>query len=269
MNDDEDPFDFNGSLGNSNFREDSGKRKKASSGKGGPTTDQFKNSDSYLFARERSLEFGGRSKWASLFKSGFSDISQLMYAYCFNQIMAIGRLIQEKDDENDHGNRMIAVKNYPGALALIEFNEKHPFKSLVRFSKEIIFSPDKKTVTLNIREFISERDARWVKKFYAMRFYLVMTQVADMAWVADSKSYQPVVEYLEVLSKCTDSEWLVRNSTPVTVTLETSFDEPAFTLPGTAVVVAIGVEFSTSVISGKPSVNPGSGSLAIVGCFTE
>ena len=269
MNDDEDPFDFTGSLGNSNSDDDYGKRKRYNSGKGGPTSEQFKNSESYSFARERSLEFGGRSKWASLFKLGLSDIGHLMHAYCFNQIMATGRLIQQKDGENEHGNRMIAVKNYPGALALINFNERYPFRSLVRFTKEIIFSPDKKTVTLNIPEFISERDARWIKKFYAMRFYLVISQVSDMAWDTDSKSYQPVVEFLEVLSKCTVSDWIIRNSMPVNLSLEASFDEPALPLPGTAVVVAIGVEFSTSVFSGQPYVNPRSGSLAVVGCFTE
>ena len=189
-------------------------------------------------------------------------------AYCFNQIMATGRLIQQKDEENEHGNRMIAVEKLSGCTCIDKFQRASPVqKPCTVYEGNHLFSSDKKTVTLNIPEFISERDARWIKKFYAMRFYLVISQVSDMAWDTDSKSYQPVVEFLEVLSKCTVSDWIIRNSMPVNLSLEASFDEPALTLPGTAVVVAIGVEFSTSVFSGQPYVNPRSGSLAVVGVF--
>jgi hypothetical protein len=264
-----DPFDLNGSSGNSRSYYDPATGKHITSGKGGPSSKLFWNSPNYERARERSNEFGGRSKWAALFKISLSDIKHLMHERCFNNIMAAGRLIQEKDENGTQGFRTISVNNFPEALSMIDFNESHPFRSIIRVNYEIIFSPDKKTITLKIKGFIPDKDARWVKKFNALKFYMVIAQVADMAFNPDTKIYQPVVVDLELLSKCMFSDWIVRNSLPVDITLEASFEMPAFTCPGTVAVVALGVEFSTSMVMNQPYVTPRSGSVAIVGCFTD
>ena len=264
-----DPFDLNGSSGNSRYYDDPATGKRITSGEGGPSSTQFWNSPNYERARERSNEFGGRSKWAALIKISLSDIKHLMHEHCFNKIMAVGRLIQEKDEDGKQGFRTVSVKNFPEALSTIDFNESHPFGSIIRLNYEIILSPDKKTVTLKIKGFIPGRDARWVKKFFALRFYLVIAQVADMAFNPDTKIYQPVVVDLELLSRCTVSDWIVRNGEPVDVNLEASFEMPAFACPETAVVAALGVEFSTSMVMNQPYITPRSGSVAIVGCFTD
>jgi len=46
------------------------------------------------------------------------------------------------------------------------------------------------------------------------------------------------------------------------VNLEASFDQPAFTLPGTTVITAMGVEYSTELFLGRPYVKSRSGSMA-------
>jgi hypothetical protein len=102
-----------------------------------------------------------------------------------------------------------------------------------------------------------------------VRLYLVIAQTSDMAWNPLNKQYEPVVPDLEVLSCKVVSEWMYNNSIPVDVNLPVSLDDPAFSIPGTAVVVAMGVEFALSAINGQPYALPNSGSMAIVKCYAE
>lgn len=263
------PFDFTGSFGNLRVYDDPATGKRIIAEKGGPTSDQFWNHPNYAMARENIKEFGGRSSWSSLLKKSLSDIGHLMYVRCFNQIMTAGYHILKQDNTGKIGFRNIAVSNDPAVLLDLDFNKRCPFRSVIRNIYETSLSPDKKTVTLRIPNFISSRDAQWITKFVAVRFYLVIAQVADMAWNTVTNAYEPVVSDLEVLSKCMVSDWFGRNSQPAEVSLEASFDQPAFTLPGTAVIAAMGVEFSTELFLGQPYVKSRSGSMAIVGCYTE
>ena len=70
-----------------------------------------------------------------------------------------------------------------------------------------------------------------------------------MAYNQENQKWEPVVEGLELLSKKVVSDWMCKNSTPQDVNLSISLDEPAFSLPGTAVVVALGVEFALTSYS--------------------
>jgi hypothetical protein len=269
MADEKDPFDLNGTFGDYRIYVDPSIGKRVVSRTGGPTPEQFKKDPNYARARERSNEFGGRSKWASTFKMSLSDLSHLMHVRCYNQIMTGGYLIQQKEPDGIHGFRTISVINNPGALAMIEFNKRHPFRNLIQVDHKVNLSPDKTTVTLSIPGFITSRDLRWEKKFLAVRIYMVIMQLADFAWNPVLKVYQPVVPDLEVLSQCTVSDWIYQNSVPNDVLLQASFEEPAFTSPGTSVIVAMGVEFSLQSFNKQPYVTPGNGSMAIVGYFPE
>jgi hypothetical protein len=99
--------------------------------------------------------------------------------------------------------------------------------------------------------------------------YLVIAQISDVAYNAENQKWEPVVSDLELLSKKTVSEWMVYNSIPQDVNLTVSLNEPAFSLPGSAVVVALGVEFSLSKSNGQPFALPHNGSMAIVGCYNQ
>ena len=263
------PFDFTGSFGNLRVYDDPATGKRIIAEKGGPTAEQFWNHPNYAMARENIKEFAGRSTWASLLKKSLSDIGHLMYVRCFNQIMSAGYHILQQDDISTVGSRNIAVSNDPAALLGLDFNKRCQFKTVLRKIYETSLSPDKTTVTLSIPNFVTSRDTQWITKFVAVRFYLVIAQISDMALNTVINAYEPLVRDLEVLSKCKHSDWFMRNSQPAEVNLEVSFDQPALTLPGTAVIAAIGVEFSTELIFGEPCVKSRNGSMAIVGCYTE
>jgi hypothetical protein len=264
-----DPSDPNGSSGDMRSYYDPSLRKYIRSRKGGPSGGQFWSNPKYKVAQENTNEFGGRSKWASLLKMSLSDISHLMHVRCFNKIMGGGQLIQEKEVDGVHGFRSISVINNPMALEMIDFNHFNPFPGVFRANYETTLSEDKSTVTLEIPGFIPSRDARWEENYSAVRIYLVIAQISDVVWDGVNKKYLPLIPDLELRSKCTVSEWMVKNFLPVDVSLKASFEEPALSSPGSAVVVALGVEFSTSVFNGQPYVSRGSGSAAIVGCFTS
>ena len=220
-------------------------------------------------ARAYARELGGRSKWGSLLKQSLSGIRHLMFARCWGKIMATGKLIRRQDATIPLGNRDVLVSTDPGVLTQIDFSERQPFRSVIRDNYVINLSSDKRIVTLGIPGFIPANDAWWVTKYYAVRLYLIVAQIADMVWNPVIQMYEPVVPDLELLSRKVVSGWMFNNSIPIDVNLSVLLDDPAFSKPGTVVVVAVGVEFSLSAIDGQPVVMPHYGSMAIVKWYTE
>jgi len=183
--------------------------------------------------------------------------------------MAGGKIIQQQDKTGTKGMHRIEVGKDLATIALIEFNEPHPLRIVIRDCYAIDFLPDKKTATLTIPDFVTANDAWWVTKFYAVRLYLVIAQISDMAYNTENKKWEPLVEGLELLSKKTVTGWMCNNSLSQDVFLSVSLDEPAFSLPGTAVVVAMGVEFALTSNEGQPYALPRNGSVKIVGCYNQ
>ena len=263
------PFEFNGSFGNMRCYYDPGTKKWVFGRKGGFGKDQFEKLVSLQPQRENASDLVGRSKWSSLLYQSLTAVHQLMDIRCWGKIMAGGNIIQRQDKIGPKGLRKIEIGKDLQAIAQIEFNEPHPLRSVIRDSYVINFLPDKKTVTLTIPGFVTNNDAWWITKYHAVRLYLVIAQISDMAYNTENKKWEPVVDGLELLSKKTVSDWLYNDSIPKDVNLSVSLDEPAFSLPGTAVVVALGVEFSLSASNGQPFALPHNGSVKIVRCFNQ
>ena len=263
------PFNFTGSLGNMHCYFDPARGIWILAKKGGAKKKVMDTLPSLEKARAYAREMGGRSKWGSLLKQGLSGIRHLMFARCWGNIMVAGKLIQRRDETIPLGNRDVLVSEDPGDLIRIDFNERHPFRSVIRDSYVIDLLSDKRTVTLSIPGFIPANDAWWVTKYLAVRIYLVVAQTSDMVWNPVTKEYEPLVPGLELLSRKVVSGWMYNNSIPVDVILSVLLDDPAFSIPGTVMVVAVGVEFSLSAINGEPNVMPHNGSMAIVKWYTE
>ena len=263
------PFNFTGSFGNVRYYYDPVLKLHIVSEKGAHPKDAFWSNPKNVRSWDLVREFGGRSKWASLVRKSLSDIGHIMYQRCFNQIQTTGYLIQQQDETGINNLRGVVVNNNPGILLGIDLNIRSPFSRVLRGNYKVNLSPDKKTVTLTIPEFIPSKDVHWKTNYYAVRFYLVIAQIADMVWNPETAMYEPVVSELELLSRCTVSEWMFRNGISVDVILQASLEQAALTLPGTTMVVALGVEFSVSAFRGQPNVKPDSGSAAIIAYYTE
>ena len=262
------PFEFTGSMGNMRSYYDPSLGKQILAKKGGPTPEQFLKDPNYERQRQVSSELIGRSIWASQVKQSLSDIGHLMNARCFNQIVASGRYIQQRDTTSPNGQLAIVVNNNPGILTGIDFNKLCPFSRVIGEIYRVSLSPDKKTVSLTIPGFISSRDAIWVVKYYAIRFHLVIAQISDVVWNPELGKYVVLVAGLDVFTRCSISNWIVRNNEPVDVDLTASFEDAALTTPGTTVIAALGVEFSIPANNGKSFVMPRNGSMGIVGYWT-
>jgi len=263
------PLNFDGSLGNFRSYHDPSTGKQIDGEIGGPTSEEFWKNPNYAPAQKRAIELGGRSKWASLVKLGLFDIRHLMHSRAFNNIVAAGKPIQALDETEEFGLRGIDANKDPGALMEIDFNKDLPFESVIREIYQISFSADKKTVTLTIPSFVPTRDIRRVTKYVAVRFFLNISQVSVVVWNPETNSYEPVVSDLELISKCTVGEWIAKTNAAGEVVLEASFDEPAFSVPGTTVLASLGIEFAVSMKQGQFTTLPQSGTMAIVGYFTE
>lgn len=263
------PFDNNVSFGNVRYYYDPVLRRNVISQKGGPTREQFLTHPKYKIPRGNSNEFGGRSKFASLLKKSLNDFGHLMYPHCFGKIMSAGKLIQLQDLSGKIGFRKVAVNNVSEILCSIDFNEITPFRNVLKGNYETTLSPDNTTVSLSLPAFIPTRHARWIKSYNSFRCYLVIGQIAEMVWNKKDAGYEPVVSDLEVLSQFAVSDWMSKNALPIDIALTASFENPALTEPGTAVVVALGFEFATSVRNGHPYAPPNSGTMGIIACYTQ
>jgi hypothetical protein len=263
------PFDNNGSFDDVRYYYDPVLRRNIISQKGGPTREQFLTHPNYEVPRRNSNELGGRSKFASLLKKSLNDVNHLMYPHCFGKIMTAGRLIQHQDSHGDVGFRKVAVNNASEILCGIDFNVRAPFRNVFKGNYETTLSSDNTTVSLSIPEFIPTRNAQWITNYNAFRCYLVIGQISDMAWNANEKEYQPIVSNLEVLSQFAVSDWMGKNTRPIDIELTAVFEEPALTMPNTAVIAALGLEFATSMRNGKPFTSPDCGTLAIVACYSH
>ena len=263
------PFEFNGSFGNMRCYYDPGTKKWVFGRKGGFNKRQYETLESLEPQRDNASELIGRSKWGSLLYQSLTAVHQLMDIRCWAKIMAGGTIIQRQDTTGKKGLRKIEVGKDLQAIAQIEFNEPHPLRSVIRDSYAVNFLPDNKTATLTIPGFVTANDAWWITKYLSVRLYLVIAQTADMAYNKENEQWEPVVDGLELLSKKTVSDWMYNNSTSQDVNLSVSLDEPAFSLPGTAVVVALGVEFSLSSSNGQPFALPHNGSVKIVECYNQ
>ena len=263
------PFEFNGSVGNMRCYYDPGTKKWIYGKKGGYDKNQFKTLDSLEPQRNNASDFGGRSKWGSLLYESLTGVHQLMYIRCWSKIMAAGKTIQRQDTTGQKGMHKIEAGKDLQTIEKIEFNEPNPLRSVIRDSYAIGFLSDKKTATLTISGFVTNNDAWWITKYYALRLYLVIAQISDMAWNRENQKWEPIVEGLELLSKKVVSDWMCKNSLSQDVNLSVSLNEPAFSLPGTAVVVALGVEFALTSNNGQPFALPHNGSVAIVGSYNQ
>ena len=263
------PFDFTGSFGNMRCYYDPGTGKWIFGKKGGFDQNQFKTLASLQPTRDNASEFGGRSSWGSLLYQGLSDLQHLMHNRCWGKIMTAGKLIQWQDTTSTKGLRKVEVGKGLQTIAQINFNERIPLRNVIRNSYEINFMDDKRTATLSIPGFVTANDAWWITKYLAVRIYLVIAQTADMAWNPENQKWEPIVDGLELLSRKVTSEWMYNNSIPHDVNLSVSLDEPAFSSQGTAVIVAIGVEFALSSNDGQLFALPHNGSMAIEGCYNQ
>ena len=262
------PFDFSGSMGNMRSYWDPATKKRIFGKKGGFDGNQFATLGSLQPQRDNASDFSGRSRWGSLLYDSLTDVKHLMHNRCWGNIMAAGRLIQQQDTTGPKGLRKIEVCKGLQVIPQIDFNAPIPFRSVIRDCYEINFLADKKTVTLTIPNFVTANDVWWKTKYQAVRLYLVVAQVSDMIYNPDIKKWEPVVPDLELLSKKVVSGWMYYNSETHEVNLEVSLDDPAFSLPGTAVVAAVGVEFALTSSDGQPVALPHNGSVEIVKCFT-
>ena len=263
------PFDFTGSFGNMRCYWDPGTKKWIFGKKGGFDKKQFETLETLKPQRENASDLSGRSKWGSLLYESLTSVHKLMDIRCWGKIMAVGRIIQRQDTTGTKELHKVEVGKDLQAIAQIEFNEPHPLRSVIRDSYTVDFLPDKKTATLRIPGFVTANDAWWVTKFLAVRLNLVIAQISDMAYNPENKKWEPVVTGLEVLSKKAVSDWFYYNSLEHDVFLSASLDDPAFSLPGTAVVVAVGVEFALAESNGEPSALPHNGTMGIVRCFNQ
>jgi len=217
--------------------------------------------------RENMSEFKGCGMWSSQLRKSLIKIAHLHEWYYFSEIVALAKSIQKHDLVSLRGFRSIVSSESSALLKQINFNQVHPFDKVLSHWCELLFSPDKRTVTLNLPGFRSFSHLNWPSNYQSFRFSLVIAQLPDYVWRDEEMQYRPLYNDMEKLSVSTFSEWYPNNTALIDISLSASFDLPALQQPGTTVIVAMGIEFSTDPPASNLTSRSGLGTMKILQCF--
>jgi hypothetical protein len=179
----------------------------------------------------------------------------------------MAKLIQKQDDEGLKGHRSVETSKYPRLLKSFNFSTLHPFDKVFAHQYEVLFSDDKRTVTLKLMGFKSFSRINWPSGFEVYRIALVIAQQPDWIWDEQNGIYKPTVDKLESKSVTTFSAWKPRSTNPEDIILTATFAQPALQLSGTMVVVAMGIEVSAYQLDSSIANATGVGTMKIVECF--
>ena len=262
------PILFTGSVGGIRCYYDKALKRWIISTKGGQSKELIMKNPAFALQRENMNEFKVCSKWASQLQISLINLSHLHKGYYFPKIVKLGKTINKHDTINEHGLRSLESSKAPRLLLDINFNTYHPFNEVLTLPSAVMFSEDKKTVTLKLLGLISKYHIKWFESYASFRITMVIAQVSDYVWNKKGRMYKPVIENAVMRSETAYSKWLKSGTDPQDVILEASFEEPAFQIPGTTVIVAMGIEFSKTKVAPDADTT-GEGTMKIVECFVD
>jgi len=261
------PIIFTGGIGNIRAYYNKTLKRYIVSTKGGSTKEMIKKNPAFARQRENMTEFKECAMWASQLRRSLFSIEHLYQGYYFSEIMALAKSIQKHDDINLRGVRSIESSKDAVLLTGINFNRFHPFDQVFSHKIEITFSEDKKTVTLKLLGFKSFSRISWPVRFESYRIALVIAQLPDFAWYEEKREFLPVAPGMERLSVTTLSDWRNVSTNLEDIILTATFPKPALQIPGTTVIVAMGIEVSMATGIATGMNYSGTGTMKIVECF--
>jgi hypothetical protein len=261
------PILFTGSIGGIRVYYDKSVKKYVVSTKGGSKKEIIENNPNMARQRENMSEFKACTKWTSQLRKALDSIGHLNYGHYFSYQVAVAKLIQKQDDVGLKGHRSVESSKFPRLLKSLNFNALHPFDQALAHQYDVLFSFDKRTVTLKLMGFRSFSRINWPSGFEVYRIALVIAQQPDWIWDEQHGVFKPIVDNLETLSVTTFSDWHPRSTEPEDIILTASFAQPALQEPGTMVVVALGLEVSAYQLDSSMSNTTGVGTMKIVECY--
>jgi len=244
---------FTGSVGNIRSYYSNQLKRYILATKGGASKELILHNPVFARTRENMSEFTACTLWASQLRKSLLDIAHLHQGYYFSEIVAQAKRIQKHDENHDRGFRSVASSLFPEQLSQINFNMMHPFDRVLSHEFETQLSQDNQTVMLKMPGFKSFMHLNWPARYQSYRIALVIAQLPDFNWVALDSAFQPACKDMEMLSVSAFSDWLPCSTDTVDILLSASFAQPALQIPGTTVVVAMGIEIAAT--------SPNSGAL--------
>jgi hypothetical protein len=261
------PIQFIGSIGNIRVYYNKTLKRYIVSTKGGSIKDLIKKNPAYARQRENMSEFKVCAYWSSLLRHLLESIDHLAYGYYFSGFMKLAKAIQKQDTLHQKGFRSVESSKAANLLTTLCFNKEHPFEEVFSQRFDVAFSGDRKTVTLTLPGFISRYQIMWPTRFQLYRLALVIAELPDFGWDETEKRFMPCVDGLERRTAKVFTEWKQQSTEAEDVVLTTSFAEPALSVPGTTVIVALGIELSPGIGELTSTSIAGMGTMKIVDCF--
>ena len=261
------PFRFKGSLGNFRVYWNKAAKKWVVATKGGGRRESILYSPVFARTRENMSEFKACGKFCKLIRIGLFHLDHLNWGYYMSWIVQLSKVIQLKDVDSKRGQRNIEPSKCKSLLTDINFNEEHPFKQVVIRHPEVISDAERNTITVKLPKFYPWYELRWKEDYSNYRFLLTIAQLSDYNCVEEDGGYGPVHYGIENKSITVNSDWMMHDTNAVDISLTASFKEDAIPPSDATVLVALGIEFASSVSGNSYSAAKGDGTMALVACL--
>ena len=239
------PIQFIGSMENIRVYYNKTLKRYIVSTKGGSSKELIKKSPVYARQLENMQEFKACAYWSSLLKQLLESMDHLARGYYFSGFMKLAKAIQKQDIEHEKGFRSVESSKAANLLTTLCFNKEHPFEDVFTQKFDVGFSSDNKTVTLTLPGFCSRYQILWPTRFQLYRLTMVIAELPDFEWNDMERCYMPRVAGMVKHTAKVFTGWKRQCTEPEDIVLTASFAEPALSLPGTTVIVALGVEVSS------------------------
>ena len=262
------PVQFIGSMGNIRVYYNKTLKRYIVSTKGGASKELIMNNPAFARQRENMAEFKACAYWSSMLRQLLDSLDHLAWGYYFSGFMKLAKAIQKQDIDHEKGFRSIESSKAACLLTTLCFNKEHPFEDVFTQKFDVGFSSDHKTVTLTLPGFCSKYQLLWPTRFQLYRLSMVIAELPDFEWNEMERCFKPRVEGMLKHTANVFTGWQRQSTDPEDIVLTASFAEPALSLPGTTVIVALGVEVSSGLGELAPTPIAGMGTMKIVDCFT-
>lgn len=180
---------FIGSLGTLSAYKRKDSDKTFLRGKGGPSREKIMNDPQFELTRHNISEFGGRSKAGKGIRTALIDLGHLADHNISASLNTLLRKIQVADSVSLRGQRMIELSKYASLLQGFNFNQKHPFDSVVRIPVNCAIDKGTLSTKFTIPELLPEINLFIPNKSPLFQFKVTLGAVPDCIYLKELKLY--------------------------------------------------------------------------------
>jgi hypothetical protein len=180
-------------------------------GLGGANKNLIMNHPAFARTRENMAEMTPRSKMAKKIKLCFGQWSAtIVNRYLIGAINAALYKVQKGDSEGLRGSRSLYLSKHRELISYMNYYYYKPFSDIMKCPYTVETSPDRKSVSVTLKNLIPDAQIKPPNEASHFRFCLSIGVVSDVVFNPVNGCYEKVYEGPKMMecSKAFEGEWI-------------------------------------------------------------